>query len=62
MGPLGTAAFGIGLDIAQGAGNLIFGKFNQNMQLKGQRKALAQQNDAAYDLWQRTNYPAQVQH
>lgn len=55
------AALGIGTYVAQGAGDLIFGQFRQNQQLKGQRKALEQQNAAAYDLWKKTSYPAQME-
>lgn len=51
----------LGMTIAQGAGNLLFGQFNQDLALKGQQKALKQQNDASMDIWNRTNYWAQRQ-
>ena len=60
MGPLATAALGIGSEIASGAGNLIFGEFQQKQALRGQQKALAQQNAAAMDIWEKTNYKAQM--
>ena len=60
MGPLGTAALGIGSEIASGVGNLIFGEFQQKQALRGQQKALAQQNAAAMDIWEKTNYKAQM--
>ena len=46
MGPIGAAALGIGTSIMEGAGNLIFGAMAQKQQLKGQKKALEQQNAA----------------
>ena len=61
MGPLGTAALGIGSEIASGAGNLIFGEFQQKQALRGQQKALAQQNAAAMDIWEKTNYKPQME-
>lgn len=54
-------ALGIGLNVAQEGSNLIFGQMRQKQQLRGQKKALEQQNAAAYDLWQKTNYPAQME-
>ena len=33
---------------------------NQARELRGQRKALAQQNAAAMDIWEKTNYKAQM--
>lgn len=51
----------LGMTLAQGAGNMLFGQFNQDMALKGQQKALKQQNDAAMDIWNKTNYWAQRQ-
>ena len=43
-----------------GLGNQIFGEMNQARELRGQRKALAQQNAAAMDIWEKTNYKAQM--
>ena len=62
MGPIGAAALGIGTSIAEGASNLIFGEFAQKQQLRGQKKALEQQNAAALDMWNKTNYGAQMKH
>lgn len=59
---LATAALGIGSSIAEGVGNMIFGEFNQRQQLRGQKKALEQQNAAQLDMWNKTNYGAQVKH
>lgn len=53
-------ALGIGLDVARTATDLFLGNFMQERQLQGQKKALKQQNDAAFDLWERTNYSEQV--
>lgn len=55
------SAEALGMTIAQGASNILFGQFNQDMALKGQQKALKQQNDAAMDIWNKTNYAAQRQ-
>lgn len=59
--PIGTAALGIGTGIAEQAVNQVFGEMNQRRELRGQKKALKQQNDAAMDIWERTNYKAQVE-
>ena len=60
MGPIGVAALGIGTGIAEQVGNQIFGELNQRRELRGQRKALEQQNAAAMDIWEKTNYSAQM--
>ena len=60
MGPVATAALGIGTQMISGLGNQIFGEMNQARELRGQRKALAQQNAAAMDIWEKTNYKAQM--
>lgn len=60
MGPVATAALGIGTQMVSGLGNQIFGEMNQARELRGQRKALAQQNAAAMDIWEKTNYKAQM--
>ena len=60
MGPIGTAALGIGTGIANQIGNQIFGEMNQRRELRGQKKALEQQNAAAMDIWEKTNYKAQM--
>lgn len=60
MGPLGTAAAGVGMGIVNNVSNLVFGRAIQKQQLKGYKESLAAQNEAAYDLWDRTNYDAQV--
>ena len=62
IGAIGAAALGIGTNVAEGAGNLIFGSLAQKQQLRGQRKALEQQNAAALDMWNKTNYEAQMAH
>ena len=62
MGPIGLAALGIGSNVAEGAGNLIFNGIAQKQQLKGQKKALEQQNAAQLDMWNKTNYGAQMKH
>ena len=60
MGPIATAALGIGTGIATQIGNQIFAEFNQRRELRGQKKALEQQNAAAMDIWEKTNYKAQM--
>ena len=60
MGPVATAAIGIGTQMVSGFGNQIFGEMSQARELRGQKKALAQQNAAAMDIWEKTNYKAQV--
>lgn len=60
MGPIGTAALGIGTGIAEGVAGQIFGEMNQKRALRGQKKALEQQNAAAMDIWEKTNYKAQM--
>jgi len=62
MGPIGTAALGLGVGAVENASDLVFGQFRQDQQLKGQKKALAQQNAAALDMWNKTNYGAQMGH
>jgi len=62
MGPIGGAALGLGTEIAAGVGNQIFGEMNQRRELRGQKKALEQQNAAQMDMWNKTNYSAQVKH
>lgn len=59
MKELATAGLGIGTSIAEGLGNQIFGEMNQRRELRGQKKALEQQNAAQLDLWEKTNYSAQ---
>ena len=61
MGPVATAALGIGTQMVSGLGNQIFGEMNQARELRGQRKALAQQNEEAMDIWEKTNYKAQME-
>lgn len=61
MGALGNAALGIGMNVAAEAGNVIFGEVRQRQQLRGQKKALEQQNAAALELWEKTNYKAQME-
>lgn len=56
------AAIGIGTAVGNAAGSYIFGEFQQKQQLRGQKKALEQQNAAQMDMWNRTNYKAQVKH
>ena len=60
MGPIGTAALGIGTGLAEGAAEQIFGEMNQKRELRGQKKALERQNAAAMDIWEKTNYKAQM--
>ena len=60
MGPIGTAALGIGTGLAEGAAEQIFGEMNQKREQRGQKKALEQQNAAAMDTWEKTNYKAQM--
>ena len=59
MGPIATAGIGIGTSIVGGIADQIFGEFNQQRALRGHKKALKQQNDAAYEMWEKTNYSAQ---
>ncbi|AXH76377.1 MAG: hypothetical protein [Microviridae sp.] len=55
----GAAALAIGQEVASGLGNTAMGMINQKVQLRGQKKALEQQNAANYDYWLKTNYSAQ---
>lgn len=55
---LGMAA---GTGIINNVFDLAFAKPKQKMQLDTQKKALAQSNDAQMDIWNRTNYSAQVE-
>lgn len=56
-----SAALGLATGAVESAGNMAFGLMGQKMQLKGQKKALEQQNAANYDYWLKTNYNAQVE-
>lgn len=58
---LKDAALGIGLNIGAEVGNQIFGELNQDRALRGQKKALQQQNAAALEMWEKTNYSAQME-
>ena len=40
MGPIGTAALGIGTGLAEGAAEQIFGEMNQKRELRGHLKIL----------------------
>lgn len=60
MSPWATAGVGAGMGLVNNVSNLVFGGAMQKQQLKGYEKSLKLQNDAAYDLWQRTNYGAQM--
>lgn len=60
MSPWETAGVGAGMGLVNNVSNLVFGGAIQKQQLKGYEKSLKLQNDAAYDLWQRTNYGAQM--
>lgn len=62
LGPIGTAGVEAGMGLVNNVSNLIFGRAIQKQQLKGQKQALEQQNAAALDLWNKTNYGAQVEH
>lgn len=42
--------------------DLAFGRMKQKQQLKGQKEALAQQNAAQLEMWNATNYGAQMKH
>lgn len=59
MGPLAQAGLAIGTGIVSQAANYAFGGLMQKRQLEGQRKALAQQNQANLEFWRATSYPAQ---
>lgn len=56
---IGAAAGGAALGVVNGVMDLAFGKQRQKQQLKGQKEALRQQNEAQYDMWLKTNYGAQ---
>lgn len=62
MGLGADLALGIGTQVGAEVGNLAFGNLKMKQQLKGQKKALEQQNAAALDLWNKTNYGAQMEH
>lgn len=62
MGPAGTFAIGAGAGVVNGILDLAFGKQKMKQQLKGQKQALAQSNEAQLDLWNKTNYGAQMEH
>lgn len=50
-----------GMGLINNASNLAFGKAIQRQNLKGQKKALEQQNAAQMDIWNKTNYGPQVE-
>lgn len=62
MGPAGTFAIGAGAGVVNGIMDLAFGKQKMKQQLKGQKQALEQQNAAQLDMWNKTNYGAQMKH
>lgn len=62
IGPLGSAGIEAGMGLVNNVSNLIFGRALQKQQLKGQKQALAQQNEAQLEMWNKTNYGAQVAH
>lgn len=62
MSIFGEVAAGTGMGLVNGAIDLFFGKKKQKLQLEGQKQALQQQNEAQLDLWNKTNYGAQVKH
>lgn len=53
---IGAAA---GAGVANNVMDIAFGNLKQKQQLKGQKKALEQQNEAQMDMWRKTNYSAQ---
>lgn len=53
---IGTAA---GAGVASNIMDIAFGKVKQKQQLEGQKKALANQNAAQLEMWEKTNYKAQ---
>lgn len=55
---IGTAA---AAGVANNVMDIAFSKIKQKQQLEGQKKALAQQNEAQMDMWRRTNYSAQME-
>lgn len=61
-----STVFDIGAGVAAGAASnvldIAFGGMKQKQQLKGQKKALEQQNAAQLDMWNKTNYEAQKEH
>lgn len=59
MEELATLGIGLGTGIANNVMDIGFGRAKQKIQLEGQKKALEQQNASQYDLWLKTNYPAQ---
>ncbi|AXH76573.1 MAG: DNA pilot protein [Microviridae sp.] len=59
---IATAAGSIGVGAVNNAIDIATNPIRINQQLKGQKKALQQQNAAQMDMWNRTNYEAQVQH
>ncbi|AXH73270.1 MAG: DNA pilot protein [Microviridae sp.] len=59
IGELGMAGVGAAAGVVNNVMDIAFGGMRQKQQLKGQKKALEQQNEANYDMWQKTNYGPQ---
>lgn len=62
MGPLGMAGIEAGGSLLNNVFDVAFAGVKQRQQLRGQKQALKQQNEAALDMWNKTNYSAQVAH
>ena len=60
MGPIATAGIGVAAGAANNLMDIAFNKVRQKQNLDFQKKSLAQQNEAQFDLWQKTNYSEQV--
>lgn len=59
LGPLATLGIGTAAGAVNNIMDVAFSGIKQRQQLKGQKQALQQQNDAQYDMWLKTNYSAQ---
>lgn len=57
-----TLGIGLGKAVGDNVMDLAFARPRQKIQLEGQKKALEQQNAAQLDMWNKTNYEAQMKH
>lgn len=58
----GGAVAAAGMGLVNNVSNLVFGRAQQKQQLKGYKESLAAQNAAQMDIWNKTNYEAQMKH
>lgn len=62
MPAIETAGAAIGAGVVNNIMDIAFGEARQKQNLRGQKAALAQSNEAQMDMWNKTNYSAQVEH